>query len=591
MPWTATLKWSLCTVALFVSLSFQNAVTTSLSEPDPEVVLSHYPKDYFRSPINDNIRLTGTFGELRDDHFHSGIDIKSTTGGVGQPVLATAEGFIDRIKVQAYGYGNAVYVKHPNGYTTLYAHLDRFAPSIEKYVRENQYQKERFEVDLYPADGDIKVNKGEEIGKLGNSGSSSGPHLHFEIRQSATGKVLNPQLFGLPVPDNVPPDVRDMKVYFLNDKREVVSSHAFPFETRADGSIGVVGDTVELAAWRVGFGVKAYDYMSGFRNDNGIAAIQVMHDGNIVYQWRMETLDFDETRYHNAHVDFPVRKSYGAWFHRCFVLPGNRLSNYSGNEQLGAIPLYKEKTGRVIIKIMDAMGNTTKISFWVRRNSNIPTPELPPHQYVLPFNVENRVDLENLSMVMPKGVLYETLYFNYSSSGEVGKNNQFSQLYHIHDNKTPAHRYFDLSIKPQGIPQNLKNKAVIVQKSDGRPDSWGGAWNGEWLTARVRKFGDYCVMIDNEAPQIAPIVFENDMRKKPSMSFRIRDNLATEGFADGLWYRGTIDGKWILFEFDRKNNRLTHRFDARTAIGQHTLRLLVRDDRGNETVFEKPFLR
>ncbi|HOY07140.1 MAG TPA: M23 family metallopeptidase, partial [Saprospiraceae bacterium] len=296
--------------------------------PPPEVVIASYPKDYFQSPVSSSIRLSGTFGELRPDHFHSGIDIKSATGRVGQPILAAADGFVDRVKVQASGYGNVLYVKHPNGYTTLYAHLDRFSPEIEKYVRENQYGKESFEVDLKPAEGQFTVKKGQEIAKLGNTGGSSGPHLHFEIRNSATDKMLNPQLFNLPIADNVAPEIRDMKVYFLTDNREVITSKPLPLQRDKKGQVGLEGDTVRFAAGRIGFGVKAYDHMNGLNNDNGVYAIELFADDKLAYEWRMGELDNEETRYNNAHMDYAARKRFGAWFHRCFVLPGNFLNNY-----------------------------------------------------------------------------------------------------------------------------------------------------------------------------------------------------------------------------------------------------------------------
>jgi murein DD-endopeptidase MepM/ murein hydrolase activator NlpD len=549
-----------------------------------------YPKGYFQSPVSTNILLTGTFGELRPDHFHAGIDIKSKNGGVGQPIFAAAEGFVDRIKVQASGYGNVLYLKHPNGYGTVYAHLDRFSPELEKFVRDAQYKQERFEVDLQPADGQFRVRKGQEIGKMGNSGSSSGPHLHFEIRHSASGKVLNPQLFDLPIPDQVPPDLRDMKVYFLNEQREVVQSKPLPLRRDKSGRIGLQGDTLRFGAWRVGFGVKAYDHMSGFRNDNGVYSISLYADDQLAYQWRMDALDFDDTRYHNAHVDYPARRRYGAWFHRCFVLPGNRLNNYARTESMGAIALYREKPVKINLKVADADGNTSSLQFWALRDDPVEAPPPTAFQYELSYAEEFRLNLEDFGMALPKGALYESLRLQYatSPSDEAG---QYSSIHHVHDDRTPVHKYFDLSLRPFGLPEALRSKAVIAECGDGRPVNCGGSWQGDKLSTRIRGFGNYCVMADAEAPTITPIVFDDDMRRKNTMSFRIRDNFATGGQANGLRYRGTVDGQWVLFEYDRKRDRLTHTFDGRIGTGKHRLRLEVRDDRGNESFFEGDFLR
>ncbi len=573
-------------VLLLPALSFENPNFAPVADPgDGE---DAYPKDYFMSPVAANpLKLNGTFGELRTDHFHSGIDID---GNLGQPVFAAADGFVDRIRVQASGYGNVLYIRHPNGYSTVYAHLDRFSSEIQKFVKETQYKRERFELDLNPADGQFKVKKGQEIGKLGNSGSSTGPHLHFEIRRSGTDKALNPLLFGLPVVDKTPPDIRDMKVYFLNDKREVLTGKAFPIQRRKDGSLGVAGDTVYLGAWRVGFAVKAFDKQTGHRNDNGIYSITMHADGQLAYQWRMNELDFDESRYMNAHVDYAARKRYGAWFHRCFILPGDRLSNYARSETLGAIAISKEKATKFNLKITDAAGNASSITFWVKRSEAMETFAGLPYQFELPWDADSRIDLEDFTMIMPKGALYEKLQFQYKSTPD-DSHGMYSSMHHLHDNRTPVHRYFEISIRPRNLPPELRAKAVIANCGDGRPDNCGGSWRGEYLVTKVRQFGDYCVMVDKDPPSITPVVFDSDMRKKSTMSFRIRDNFAVSGNADHLTYRGTVDGQWVLFEYDRKRDRLTLTFDGRIGQGEHFIRLSVKDDRGNEAVFERKFVR
>jgi len=559
--------------------------------PPPEVVIASYPKDYFQSPVSSSIRLSGTFGELRPDHFHSGIDIKSATGRVGQPILAAADGFVDRVKVQASGYGNVLYVKHPNGYTTLYAHLDRFSPEIEKYVRENQYGKESFEVDLKPAEGQFTVKKGQEIAKLGNTGGSSGPHLHFEIRNSATDKMLNPQLFNLPIADNVAPEIRDMKVYFLTDNREVITSKPLPLQRDKKGQVGLEGDTVRFAAGRIGFGVKAYDHMNGLNNDNGVYAIELFADDKLAYEWRMGELDNEETRYNNAHMDYAARKRFGAWFHRCFVLPGNFLNNYVRTETLGAVALAKDKPVKIKLKVTDAGGNSSVINFWALQSEiEEPLPLAIPFQYFFDYQKENTIALENFNLRMPIGTLYESLQFRYTASASDEKG-QYSPLHHLQDTRTPLHKYIEIGIKPDNLPEDLRSKAVIAACNDGRPDNCGGVWVNGILKTQVRSFGDYCIMADTDPPTIVPVIFGDDMRKKSAIAFRIRDNFAISGKARGLRFRGTIDGKWVLFSFDQKRERITYTFDEHVPPGQHTLHLTVTDDRGNEAFFEGKFLK
>lgn len=546
-----------------------------------------HPTDFFVQPVAGPIHLTGTCGELRPNHFHAGLDIDGRTG---DPVYAAADGHIETIKVQASGYGNILYVRHANGYTTCYAHLDRFTSDIQAFVKNYQYEKERFEVELHPPDAMFKVKKGQQIGYLGNTGSSGGPHLHFEIR-SPSGKAVNPLLCGISVNDKVAPDLRDMKVYFLNDRREVLGSKALSLQKDKKGNIGLEGDTVRIGGWRVGFGVKTYDRTTAYRNDNGVYSVSLFADDQLAFRWTADEFDFDDSRYLNAHIDYSAKQRYGAWFHRCFTLPGDFLGNYTRTETMGAIQLYAEKPVKITLKISDASGNTRNLNFWaLRDDSAMETFVSAPYQFLLPFDAENRINLDGFSMDVPKGALYETVQMQYlleqDSSSDI-----YSPMHHLHDEKTPVHKYFTIKIKPTRLPDHLRAKAVIANCNDGRPDNCGATWQDEWLSTRVRNFGDFCIMADTIAPRISPVIFSADMRKKNSMAFRILDNFAVAGTADNLHYRGTIDGRWVLFEYDKKRNRLTYEFDERIGKGEHTVRITCRDDRGNEGVFEKKFIR
>ena len=179
-----------------------------------------YPQNYFRSPVSGTIRLSGTFGELRPNHLHAGIDIKARDGKIGQSLYAAADGYVSRIKMQSGGYGKVLYIDHPNGYTTVYAHMHEFDKEVEDYVKMMQKEKESFAVELYPEPNQFVFEKGDKVGKLGMSGRSFGPHLHFEIRDTKTEKPINPLLFGINVSDNIPPRIHQLKIYNLNDKRE-----------------------------------------------------------------------------------------------------------------------------------------------------------------------------------------------------------------------------------------------------------------------------------------------------------------------------------------------------------------------------------
>ena len=549
-----------------------------------------YPQKYFRSPVNKAIRLSGTFGELRPNHLHSGIDIKAWNGKTGQPIFAAAEGYVARIKVQSGGYGNVLYISHPNGYTTVYAHLGTFPKDIAAYVKKAQYEQQSFEVELFPPKGKFAFAKGAKIGTMGLSGRSYGPHLHFEIRDTKTEKPINPLLFGFDVEDNVKPKLHQLKVYFLNEKRETLTAESFELTKIKNGSYRIKSDTLRLGAWRVGLGLKVYDHHNGTPNWNGIFSLTMLQNDVPVYAFEMESFAFRESRYINAHLDYEEQISNKAYFNRCYALPGNRLSIYDEMVKKGVIKLHKDKPSKITMKAKDVKGNTSVLEFWVRRD-DVKSAEATSYNYMLPHAEENLIETEAIRLFFPKGTFYENLYMDYSAAVEKS-NNVYSAIHHVHNYKTPVHKYFDVAIQPFGLPEALRSKAFIAYcDKDNEIQNCGGQWKNGKLQAKVRDLGDYSIMVDDEAPKIKPVAFSANMKGYSKISFKITDNFPTARNIEQFNYEITIDGKWVLFNYDAKNDLLIHRFDGTIQPGKHTLKLVVTDDRGNQSVFEKEFVR
>lgn len=548
-----------------------------------------YPQDYFRSPVNTTIRLSGTFGELRPNHLHAGIDIKAYNGKTGQPILATAEGYVSRVKVQSGGYGNVLYLAHPNGYTTVYAHLGKFPKAVAAYVKQEQYRRQQFEVDLYPPQGKFTFEQGEKIGTLGMSGRSYGPHLHFEIRDSRTEKPINPLLFGIEVTDGVPPRLHDLKVYHLNDKLETLKTQTF--KTQPNGRIyKIPGDTLRIGAWRIGLSLKAFDHFKGVNNWNGVYAMEMYQDDQLVYDFTMETFSFNESRYINAHLDYPEQVNRKSYFNRFFTLPGNRLSIYKEKIKEGVIELSKSKASKITMLAYDVEGNKSTLEFWVKRSEVKPVEE-EPYNYFLPYDQENLISNNSLKMYLPKGTLYENLYLQYHVSSEQSEG-VYSSVHHLHQRDVPVHRYFDLAIAPNNLPEELRSKAFIAFcDKNNQMENCGGSWEDGKLKTKVRSLGDYCIMVDQKPPTIKPIRFQTNLKGYSRMSFKVDDNFETASNVDEFTYEATVDGQWILMEFDAKKDLLTHFFDERIGPGEHQLKLTVTDSRGNEKVFERKFIR
>ena len=551
-------------------------------------VAKSYPQDYFRSPVDQPIRLSGTFGELRPNHLHAGIDIKAKDGKNGQPIFAIADGYIARIKVQSGGYGNALYIVHPNGYMSVYAHLQKFEKRVADYIRKTQYEKQSFNVDLYLNGETFRVKKGEKIGNLGTSGRSFGPHLHFEIRDNKTQKPINPLLFGLKMADDVRPKLHNIKIYHLNDKLETVDAKIHSLVYKGGGKYRIKGDTLAIGAWRAGFGIKAYDHHNGVTNWNGIYALEIFQDGNLIHAFDMETFSFGESRYINAHIDYAEQKLNKAYFNRSYKLPGNKLSIYEKNE--GVVTLHKNLPSKIKVVALDVDGNKSILEFWVKRKEVKPS-DSNSYNYSLLYDKSNTIDVGSMKAVFPKGTFYENAYLSYHTSSD-NSDDIFSEMHQIHDVSIPVHKYFNLSIATHDLPENLRKKAFIAFCDEkNKVQSCGGKWQDGFMKAKVRSLGDYCVMVDNTPPVITPISFRANMSGRSKMSFKITDEMPTTGKAKGLTFKATVDGKWILFQYDEKNDRLTHYFDGKISKGEHLLKLTVKDDRGNRTIFERKFQR
>lgn len=545
-----------------------------------------YPTDYFSSPVKTNILLSGTFGELRSNHFHMGIDIK---GGIGVPLYAAAEGHVARIKVQAGGYGKVLYIVHPAGYTTVYAHMNRFTDELEAYVKQHQYEKEKFEVDLFPPAGRFPFQKGQQIGEMGTTGYSFGPHLHFEIRDSKTEKPVNPLLFGIRIDDTVPPRMHQIKVYELDEKRRALGARVYDLLGQGK-TYRVAAGTLSADSDRVGLALKAYDHMNGTSNWNGIYLAELWVDGRLQYNYEMESISFDDTRYINAHLDYADQVSQKSYFNRLFALPGNRLDIYPDQVQAGVITLEKGQPARKIEMIAkDVAGNETTVRFELQRSNREVPERAADYQYLLAYDQAHEVIEESIQMHFPKGTLYEDLYLQYSTSTP-DRPGVYSAIHHLQDYKTPVHKYFDVSIQPVDLPDHLRAKAFIAYiDQDGDVVNYGGVWENGMLRAKVRDLGDFCIMVDEEAPRIVPGYFRSNMRGANRMTFELTDNFDTAGDARGVQYRATVDGKWILLEHDAKNDLLFYQFDGRMAPGNHQLRIEAWDSRNNVTVVERAF--
>lgn len=543
-----------------------------------------YPLNYFTPPLDIPPQASGSFGELRTNHFHSGTDYR-TNQREGYPVYASADGYISRARVQIGGGGNALYINHPNGYTSVYMHLQRFNDKITSFVKNKQYAEKHFSVDFPLTANLIPIKKGEIIAYSGNTGGSAGPHLHFELRDTKSEHTINAQLFGLTIPDRVPPLISGITVYRLgnnsydeNTPREhlqVVGNNGH-YKISPAKTITINGGT--------GFGIVSTDQNSASSNRNGVYSIELLLDGKSIYTAVFESFSFDNSRAINSHIDYATYILHRRRIQKSFVEPGNKLEIYQKLVNNGIIDLKDQLVHEITYKVKDIKGNTSTLSFNVKNVSSNSAEKKPGSETTLfHYDQDNYFENDVAKVNIPKGNLYSNLYYRYSRSPQ--PKNGYSSIQHIHNRMVPIHQGYTLAIKSINLPSSLQSKALIVNTQG---ESQGGSYKNGYVGATMRTFGSFYVAVDTIAPVIRSINLSagRNMADIKRINFKISDNLSGIQSFDGY-----IDNQWVLMEYDSKSASLWHVFEEHLPKGKHRFKLIVKDWKDNEKIFEAEFVK
>ncbi len=531
-----------------------------------------YPKN-FTTPLKIPAALSGTFGELRTNHFHTGIDLK-TKGHIGMKVHAIGDGYISRVKISPAGYGRAIYITHPNGYTSVYAHLSKLEGAIGEYVRKQQYAQQSFTVDLYLKKGMFKVTQDEVIARSGDSGSSGGPHLHFEIRETSLEIPINPLCFGYKINDTLPPVIKGVYIYPIDgmagDKTKSIYTVLF--------KKGVANRSLPIAvSGKVGIEVETYDQTNKQKNKNGVYSIDMYVNGEHTYNFTAEKVSFPQMHYINSHIDYAQKEQYNKWLNKCFLDPDNKLSMYKKFIHHGIITAQPSKKYRVRLVVKDFNGNQSLRTFMLSGKDNRGITK-PYDKTAELFDYKNphKYDSEGIKLRFPAHSFYKNILFKYKKAGN---------SYQVGASTIPLQKPFTIAIKPKGIPAQDLNKTVLLR--DGK--SIGGKYKNGWITDKSTKFGSFSLEVDQTPPKIVSTNLQNGsiFYSRSKIEFKIKDNLS------GInQYTAKIDGKWVLLAYDKKNDRFTFNFEqAKIPPGNHTFELSITDKKNNRTYVKKGFLK
>ena len=526
----------------------------------------------FRSPVGIPISLSGNFGELRSNHFHTGLDIK-TNGSINYRIYAIDTGYVSRINISHWGYGKAIYIDHPNGFTSVYAHLNHFPEKIEKIIRQKQYELHQESITYYLDSSQILVSKGEIIAFSGNSGSSSGPHLHFEIRETQSEHPVNPQQFNFEILDNRPPVISQLKVYnFPNKSINLLCSEKVFTLKKFKNSYRLNNDSIISLSGPFGIGVAAADYYTNSSNLCGIYSIKMYVDEVLKYDLKFDELDFDNNHQINIHKDFNAYQEHRHKIHQLFIHPNNELKIYNRSLGNGLIDFKDSSIHKVKIRVADFNNNYSELNFYFlhKDSSSCLDNKNDFNKYIFSQDSNWRISLDSNS------------FYNFP------KIKMKSQINNVEiTNNLPAKNQFILSMKitPEYSPYiektfmaNITKKGNILNKN--------GKIDEKWISAEVKKMGTYQLIIDTVAPKI--IHLGNNRLKKinQSLNFKIADDLS--GVEN---YDVYIDEQWVLSNYNYKTSKLHVPLDkyARITKGEHNCRLLISDERNNKSSLDFKF--
>ena len=545
-----------------------------VKKPKPFFPALNY-KANFSSPVKIPISLAGNFGECRPNHFHSGLDVR-TEQRENLNLYSIGSGYVSKVTISHKGFGTCIYISHPSGFTSVYAHCNRFYKLLWDYVELKQYEQEKWDVELQFPPHLFPVKKGQFIAKSGNTGSSHAPHLHMEIRDTKTDKTLNGLLFYKKMNDKKKPIINRLAVYDAN--KSIYHQEPKVFKAIKNGNHDVpTQKLIKVNSDKVYFGIQANDYMENSLR-LGIFRMKLIVDGKALFGWQLNNIGYDETRYMNSIGDFKTRMGKGFWLQLCHKLPNDQLGIYvNGTQKNGVVDVSDGQVHNVIIRVYDVKGNRKDVRFQVQGKAAVAEVDATC-KFLFEQGKKRSFDNGKIALTLPKEHLYDDLCFRASA---MNSSMPYSYFYKVHHSGVPVHDYFKLKLKPKGnIPEKLRDKVALLYTPDEeldleKVDGLAASYDDGWVVASVRKFGNYVIKIDQSPPAIIPY-FRNGQKvsKGMQLKFGAEDNVTRLKEV-----RMEVAGKWL--RCSRKKNNYYYKVDEHFPAGKHEVTIRAIDGNGN----------
>jgi len=542
------------------------------------------------APMSIPLILSGNFGEMRGNHFHTGLDIK-TEGVVGKKIFAIEDGYISRVRISPWGYGKAIYIDHPNGLTSLYAHLSRFPAAVDSIIYAQQKKQESHTIDEIVLTDSIFVKKGDLIAFSGNSGSSYAPHLHFEIRETVTEHALNPLLFNCyrkMISDKRPPRLSGVKFYAITPEGYMIPGKTKYFSCQEKAGKWVINNNqpIDLSSLvtensKLGIGFHTTDKLDAANNVCGVHHTTLLKDDIQKHEQQIDYIDFEHNRFLNSHQDYWAFKQEKKNIHKHFSTIINPLEIYPQND--GKIN-WTEAAGNYSFTAKDVHGNSIMLQFTLTAPSNEakPNPFNSNNRYFFPDSV-NTFMKEDFQLLIEPACFYEPLQVIYRVDSS---NKYLSPTYQFGEYRVPVQRKFDVRIKvPENLPEDfpLYKIGIGLISDRGYLSFKGGDYVDGWIESAIRGFGTYTLVVDTIAPVIKPLDFNEGktITKYRTLEMAIDDNLS------GVWtFKSYLNDTWVLTIYDRPKQRYIIPLDERSKPllkkGNNTIRIFAEDGKGNE---------